>query len=281
MAYGLAGVAITRGKRTARGDNGVFLSIVMTGLVSGGLWLGWGRAGLSDLQGASGLGTVGLFALAGILSNVLGRSLLYRSTERIGPVRTGLLRRLTPLFALPCAFLLLGELPDGPTLAGGALVIAAVLLYMRWPAGAQETTPGAWLGVGSAMAYALAYSVRSLGLETVPDAMLGTFTGAVAGGAFILTATMGRKGPGPGLRYLCADRRGAHLLTALALSAGQLLQFFALTSATVVSVAALGTLEVLFSALLIRLFFKGEAIAFARLLTASALAAAGTVLLVL
>ncbi|WP_353344328.1 DMT family transporter [Aquicoccus sp. SU-CL01552] len=281
LAYGVAGVSIVQSKATARGDNGVFLSVVLTALLSCALWLGWGTVEIAALLTPSAGMGLAIFALAGVASNVIGRQSMYRATERIGAVRAGLLRRLTPLFSLPCAFLVLGEVPGLPTLAGGGLVLAGVLFYMRPSPGTVTAAPaaGLLLGILSPLAYALAYTLRGLGLDFAPDAALGTCIGALVGGAWVLGAAVLRRGLEGGLAFVTVDRRAGHWLTALALSAGQLLQFFALKAAPVVSVAMLGTLEVVFSALIILAVTRGETVAITRLVIAALLAMAGTALL--
>jgi len=281
LAYGVAGVSIVQSKATARGDNGVFLSVVLTALLSCALWLGWGTVEVAALATPAGRIGLAVFALAGVFSNVLGRQSMYRATERIGAVRAGLLRRLTPLFALPCAFLVLGEVPGGLTLAGGGLVLAGVLFYMRPSTGTVAAAPaaGLLLGILSPLAYALAYTLRGLGLDFAPDAALGTCVGALVGGVWVLGAAVLRKGLGRGVSFVTVDRGAGHWLTALALSAGQLLQFFALKAAPVVSVAMLGTLEVVFSALIVVGVTRGETVAITRLVIAALLAMAGTALL--
>lgn len=285
FSYSLAGVLIVRGKVTAQGDNGVFISVVMTAVISGLLWLYRGTLEGADILTAEGLWAVGIFALAGVMANVLGRQSMYRATERIGAVRTGLLRRLTPLFALPCAFLILGETPDPATLLGGAIVLMGVLFYMRMPTGmtlaGPDAGPGLALGILSALAYALAYSFRGLGLETAPDAALGTYIGATVGAAWGLSAAMIGKGFKRGWQFITTDRSPRHLQAALALTTGQLLQFFALKYATVLSVSVLGTLEVLFSALFVWLITGRKPVAILRLGVAVLMTMGGTALMVL
>ncbi|MEQ8291283.1 MAG: EamA family transporter [Roseovarius sp.] len=285
LAYGLAGVLIVRGKAAAQGDNGAFLSVVMTAGVSGLLWLGWGSVALADMAAPGGLWALAIFALAGVMANVFGRQSMYRATGLIGAVRAGLLRRLTPLFALPCAFVILGEVPDLPTIVGGAVVLGGVVIYMRVPAGTAPSAPGARiglaLGVLSALAYALAYTFRGLGLEAIPDAALGTCIGALVGAGWIFARAVAGRGMRRGWRFLTADRGSRHLQAALALTAGQVLQFHALKYTTILSVAVLGTLEVLFSALFVWLITRSEPVAITRLIVASAMAMAGTALLFL
>ena len=83
------------------------------------------------------------------------------------------------------------------------------------------------------------------------------------------------------LRGLIADRGPWHWITAVTLSLGQVLQFFALKSASVAVVAVLGTLEVFFAAFLVMAFLPSETLARGRLLIAALLALAGTAVLVL
>lgn len=280
-AYGIGGVTIVRSKAVARGDNGVFLSILTTAALTWALWYGWGEVPARILKAPESQQALVVFVLAGMFSTVLGRVTMYRATERIGAVRASLLRRLTPVIALLCAFVLLAEVPDTKTIIGGAIILAGVRCYWQRP---RRRTgpgfdPGLLLGIGSASFYALAYTLRSLGLDTLPDAALGTFIGAVAGGLCLLVATVVRRGPGAGIGHLLRDHGRWHWATALALSVGQILQFFALKSAPVSIVAVLGTLEVFFSAALVMVFANSEPIARKRLAIAATTAAAGTTIL--
>ncbi|MDB2408130.1 EamA family transporter [Jannaschia sp.] len=263
----LAGVAIGRAKPTARGDNGVFLSVLATLSLSLAIWAILGTTRLGDLTPW----VVALFALAGLCSVVLGRLTMYRATERIGPISASLLRRLTPIFAVPAAFLLLGEVPSGLALLGGGLILAGVAFYLGAPGPLGRV--GLALGVASAAFYATAYSLRAAGLAVLPDAALGTAIGALIGLVWFPLAALW----GAGLRSLVVDRGPWHLTAAAALTIGQVLQFFALGHAPVATVAVLGALDALFAALLMRAF--GTPVALGRLALATTLAAIGTALI--
>ncbi|MCI5112297.1 MAG: DMT family transporter [Marivita sp.] len=280
-AYGVAGVTIVRSKASARGDNGVFLSVVATAALTWALWFGWGEVPARTLLAPESRQALVIFALAGLFSTVLGRVTMYRATERIGAVRASLLRRLTPVFALLCALVLLAEVPDARTIIGGAIILAGVMCYWQRP---RRRTgpgfdPGLLLGIGSAFFYALAYTMRSLGLDTLPDAAFGTFIGALVGSLWFFGAAVVRRGPRAGVGHLLRDHGRWHCATALALSVGQTLQFFALKSAPVSIVAVLGTLEVFFSAGLVMVFAHSEPIPRKRLALAATTAAAGTAIL--
>lgn len=258
--YGIAGVAISKGKEDAKGDNGVFLSIVVTFLLTAGLWYIWGSVSSKDLASEESLRGLGFFALAGICATVLGRTTMYRAIERIGAVKAGLFRRLIPVFSLPCGLILMGEWPGPRVLIGGAIIMLGVLMYHLLPRRTSWalTTAGDLIGVASALFYALAYSIRRLGLEEISDPLFGTLLGALVGlGWFCLTATFSGA-PARAFRRLLCDRRPWHWVTALSLSVGQTLQFFALNLVPASTVAVLGALDLFFSAALIALFFRGE-----------------------
>lgn len=281
FAYGVAGVTILRGKEAARGDNGVFLSVVGTAGLTCTLWLGWGEIAVRQVLGPESLRAVAVFALAGLCSTVLGRTTMYRATEQIGAVRASLLRRLTPVFALLCAFFLLAEIPDSRTLLGGGVILAGVLFYWQRPKQTADGPAGMGLllGIGSAFFYALAFTLRSLGLDVLPDAALGTFIGAMVGCIWLLIVTTALRGITGGLGHVLRDHGLWHCATALALSIGQTLQFFALKSAAVSVVAILGTLEIFFSAGLVMVFIGSEPVARLRLATAAAAASLGTAIM--
>lgn len=281
LAYGAAGVSIVGSKSSSQGDNGVFLSVALTAGLSWLLWLGWGNMRLSGLGSHQSLAAIGTFILAGLSANALGRLTMYRATERIGPVQAGMLRRLTPVFALPCAFVLLNERPGPMTLLGAMFILVAVLVYRPRTLRPVQTgiTLGVLIGILSALAYALAYTLRSAGMKIVPDAALGACIGALAGAVFLMLSALLTKGMAAGWRHITIDRRPAHWRTGLALSIGQILQFFALKSASVVSVAVLGALDALFSALIILALTQHEALDLKKLFLATLLALAGTALL--
>lgn len=49
LSHGAAGVTIVKGEQSARGDNGVFLSVLATVALAARLWLGWRQAGFAIL----------------------------------------------------------------------------------------------------------------------------------------------------------------------------------------------------------------------------------------
>ncbi|MDO6758000.1 DMT family transporter [Phaeobacter inhibens] len=254
--YGMAGVTIARSHSQRRGDGGVFLSVLMTTLLTGALWLLAGPA--PALQSSvPNKQALALFALAGVFATVLGRLFMYRSTEILGPVGAAMLRRLIPFFAIPLAILMIGDWPAPAELAGGVLVVAGVFAFVG-RAAPLGTPAGVLLGLLSAASYALSYSLRKLGLLQLPDPLLATCVGAMAGclcyvGWALLSGSTDK---GTRLHDLFVDRSPGFLGTGLLLSAGQTLQLAALLHTSVTSVALIGALDVLFSALFAALLLR-------------------------
>ncbi|AHD11824.1 DMT family transporter [Phaeobacter gallaeciensis] len=254
--YGMAGVTIARSRSQRRGDGGVFLSVLMTALLTGALWLlaGPEPALQSSVPNKQALT---LFALAGVFATVLGRLFMYRSTEILGPVCAAMLRRLIPFFAIPLAILMIGDWPAPAELVGGVLVVAGVFAFVGGAA-PLGTPAGVLLGLLSAASYALSYSLRKLGLLQLPDPLLATCVGAVAGCLCYVgwALSSGSKDKGRRLHGLLVDCGPGFLGTGLLLSAGQTLQLAALLHTSVTSVALIGALDVLFSALFAALLLR-------------------------
>lgn len=281
LFYALASVAIVRGHTPKDRDNGVFLSVFLTAAMSGLIWICFGHASREQLGTAEGRWSLLIFALAGVFSIIFGRISLYRATELLGAVRASLLRRLTPIFAVPFAFVILGTIPGWRDALGGAIVLAAVLLFFGPLRQLSVALPrGYVLAVGSAAFYALAYCLRSLGLAGIPDPALGTFVGALAGLGWLWTKSCFQHGLRGSLLQYLGGRGRWQWMAALSLSIGQTLQFFALSTASVPVVAVLGTLEVIFAAALTAVMGSGVRQPKIRLLLCVGFSLVGTALLV-
>lgn len=281
LFYGAASVAIARGRTTNNNDNGFMLSVLLTVGVSGFIWGLSGQVQISHLSSSKAGWGLAVFAAAGMFSIVLGRLSLYRATESIGAVRASLFRRLTPVFALLFAFLIFGSIPGAGDLVGGVVVLIAVLVFMR-PSSASFSgaSRGYVWALGSAAFYAMSYSLRSLGLDSLPDPAFGTFVGAITGAVVMIVLECTRHGVRK-MNERCLKRNNRwQWMAALSLSFGQTLQFYALGSASVPVVAVLGTLEVIFAAGLAAGLGIEALQSKKRLVTCVVLAAMGTALLV-
>lgn len=281
LFYSFASIAIVRGHDPKDHDNGIFLSVFLTAAMSGLIWVFVGHAGREHLWTPEGRRSLLIFALAGVFSTILGRICLYRATELLGAVRASLLRRLTPIFAVLFAFVILGTIPGWRDVIGGGIVLAGVLLFFGPTRQLSVAMPrGYVLAISSAAFYALAYCLRSLGLTVIPDPALGLFVGALAGLGWFWAKACFQYGLRKSLVRYLGNRGFWQWMAALSLSMGQTLQFFALNTASVPVVAVLGTLEVIFAAALTTFMGLGDPQPKIRLLLCVGLALVGTALLV-
>ncbi len=92
----------------------------------------------ASLEGVTGW-TITLMFGFGLLNSTLGFALFVFGARRVTPVETALMGALevpiTPLWV----WLAFGETPSGPTILGGAMVLAAVLGHIWWSARRPES----------------------------------------------------------------------------------------------------------------------------------------------
>ena len=289
--FGLAGAAIARGAPDARGDNGAFLSIVLTALLSGLLWLGMGTHLPWPPDDPAVLMAMGYFVLAGVLSTVLGRLAMFRSVALAGAISASLFRRLIPVFAGALAFVVLGETVGAIEAAGMVVVLGSIALVMsegwrrgreRRPGTDAEDLPGKRLGQGygaaSAAFYGGAYVTRKLAMRHVPDAALGALVGAITGIVwYLLAATVSRRYRASVLGLVSTTSRW-QFVAALSMALGQTSQFFALANTDVATVAIIGSTEVFISTYLAAFVLRTERRPSLLVVIASLIATFGVVL---
>ncbi len=284
MSFAFANTFVSRTKASG-GDKGVMFSVLVTLVLSAGLW-----ALLEAGQGVGPMGpaewrAIGMFVLAGILANVFGRTLVFESIRRLGVSRASSVKRLNPFFSVGLAAVLLGEAIGTPDLWGMLAIGAAFVILMReslagrGDAGSSAPPLGAYsFGVLGALAYAATYITRKSGLEDWTVPALGTFVSALAGFAgFLLLAVV-------------IPRQRAHLkgmfrhldrwivAASVMVSSGQILLFTALAFEKVSTVVMIASLEIFMSILLSVLVFRTERMPGPAVLFAAALAMAGVVL---
>lgn len=285
--FGLAGAAIAKGAQQGQGDNGAFLSILLTMVFAAVIWLirgaddGW-PAGLDVL--ATG---IGFFVVSGLLATVFGRLTNFRAIALSGAIRASLYRRLIPVFSLVLAFVLLGERYGPVALSGMALILGSVVLTMRERAPARhafEAVPASQLRLGAifgavcALCYAAAYVARKLAMDAVPDAAFGAMVGAITGIVWYAAAAPFSARYHASLTGVFRDAGPWQWIAAASLSMGQVLLFFALQYAEVAVVAIIGTTELFVGAYLAAYLFKTEPPPGLRLVLATILATIGVVM---
>jgi drug/metabolite transporter (DMT)-like permease len=286
LCFSISNVTVNRGVRPGAADNGAFLSLLLTTVISGACWLGLGAVhGFAPVTGAGLLWLAG----AGVLTGFVGRVFLYESIQRLGAVRASAVKRLNPLFALLLGVLVLGEAVSGWSLAGVLLVLASFALLVhaqlrqRKPGGTGGSAMQRLLNLGylygpvSALGYALGYLLRKCGLREAPDPFLGAMVGTlVAAFVFVLA---GRFNTGYRAAVAATFRApNAWLFAAgVAGSLGQILYFAALNVSPMSRVALITSLEV-FLTMGLSLLVLGERLP-PRVAAAAAIGFAGAALL--
>lgn len=262
--FAAANIAIIRGVNSPSQDNGAFLSIVLTAVISGAMYA-WAYAS----RGAPTITAVGVYwlAAAGLLTIFLGRVFLYASIQYLGAVRASAVKRLNPFFAVLLGLLVLGEPLTVGLVIGMGLIFASVVLLVRhsfsaagratnhaipernlWRrarnAAAAAGNLGYFYGPVSALAYAVGYVGRKKGLDQIPDPFFGTMVGAVVGILAFLAAALFQQSYRNAVRSAVTRFNGWQFAAGVFSSLGQICYFTALNHSTIARVALISAMEV-------------------------------------
>lgn len=285
LCWSVANVTIARGAVGKSGDNGAFLSILITLLMATALWLAIGPATNFSSLSKSGLLW---FAAGGALTIFFGRVFYHASIQWLGAMRGSSVKRLAPFFSVLLGVLLLGESLGATLIAGMVLIFTGFGLLIqesrseqaapssgtdaanaRAPAPKLWTNPGLIYGAVSALAYASGNIARKYGLLSIPDPALGVMAGAAVGLLLFLGAALFMRSYREGVLG-AFTRYNPWLLTAGVLSSiGQILFFIAIDLSSVSRAALIVSTETFMTIFISMLVFRGR-----EKLTRSALAAA-------
>ncbi|MFQ5693719.1 MAG: DMT family transporter [Nitrospinota bacterium] len=143
------------------------------------------------------------FLLTGIAATGPGRILYYFSVRRIGVSRASILASFTPLAGMLIAVVFLGERPSAYVVIGAFLVVGGILGVITDRSGVRILPLAALLGLLPTLFFSLTPVFIRLGMQSLPDAILGTFVSSLGALAFVLSV---QKVIPPGDRW-SADRR--------------------------------------------------------------------------
>lgn len=290
--FSVANVTIDRGFDGGSRSQGAFLSIVITSGLSAVIWL---ALGVYDDFPAVSLTAVLWFALAGVLTVMIGRVFLYASIQSVGAIRGSAIKRLNPVFSVLLGVLILNESLSAGGVAGMVLIFSSfgVLVWSSIHAAPRPDPEsprrnalghladlGYLFGPVSALGYATGYVVRKQGLTVMPDAVFGTMVGAIAGSAAFLAAA------------LVSERYRSDVVNAFTVfnpwlmvagftsTFGQICYFVALKYATVSKIALITSMEVFLTMFLAWILFRGSVVISRDVVTAALLGIIGTVLII-
>ncbi|MDA9958981.1 DMT family transporter [Alphaproteobacteria bacterium] len=285
FSFAFANVLIARspGRRDSRG---VVFSVLVTAVFAAVIWLVLESYDMQVVGNATWWKGVGFYALAGVLSMVVGRSFLYTSVRRLGVVRSSTVKRMNPFFSSVLAFLILDEIITTLGAAGMALLLFAFLLMMRESAKNQQAgddaPPPVWdysFGVLSALAYGSAYIFRKFGIFELPFPAFGTLVSALTGLIAFLLAGLFVKSLRGQLTGIFSDLDRWMIMASVAVSLGQILFFAAIVYETVIVVVMIASLEIFIASYLSIFVFRLERKISLSMTLASGLAFAGVILI--
>jgi drug/metabolite transporter (DMT)-like permease len=277
------------------GDHGALLSIILTAALAALLWLPTASLERLPASREALYAAVAWFALSGLLTVFLGRTLLYQSIAHLGAIRASTLLRLNPLFSVLLAALILGETIGAIAGTGMVLIALSFILLLRRSLAAfglgkgelqpqavgRESAPSPLhyvFGPASAFSYALGNVVRKHALAIIPDSNLGTLISAIAGllGFAVSALFVARYR----VAFVGVFRNATRWQFAAGIfaSAGQLCQFAAIQYIEVSRAVMISSTEIFFSMFLAVYVLRTEPRPDAVTLMAALTAMAGVVL---
>ena len=250
--FAAANVLIARGARPGAGDNGAFVSLLLTAAISGA---GWIAAGLIRGFEPVTLRALLWFAGAGVFTAYIGRVFFYASVQHLGALRSSTMKRLNPFFAVMLGVAVLGESLTGGMAIGLVLIFASFAVLVaaagrsrdatsREPLGRRLLNAGYVYGPISALGYASGYLLRKMGLADAHDALLGAAVGTLVGAAIFVATAAFRPEYARAVRATFGRPNPWLIAAGVMSSFGQILYFAALNVSPMSRVALISSMEV-------------------------------------
>lgn len=190
LGYGL-GLTLTQfGLRDVPPATGAAISIPTSAL----LFLAAAPVGLAGTTPA--WAALPIFAAVGLLFPAAATLITFAANQRLGPVITGSLGNLAPVFAVLLAFVLLGEPIRIGQMVGLAIILAGVLALTGW-GGRQQAGWASWyvaLPLVTAALRGFIQPVIKLGLAIWPSPYAAVLAGYLVSAAVVVTALRLRTG---------------------------------------------------------------------------------------
>jgi DME family drug/metabolite transporter len=248
VCYGASAVLTRKGMRDSNPITGAVVAALVQVVVLLGLLLAYPPARIDWTA-------IAYFVASGILASTLGRLLNFMSIERLGvPVSASIIGS-SPLFSTLFAVVAIGESVALTTVLGTVFVVIGIALTSGGnKLGSKLLGSALVIPVMSAAFYGASSIVRKVGLNILPDSVLGAFVGAASSLVSFLL-------------YIVTTKRVAEVRlsrnsvkyfigSGLAVSAGWLTMFAALSTGSVSVVSALIGTNPLFSLALSLVFLR-------------------------
>lgn len=208
LFFAVSYVLIRKGTTPQSSDNGAFISLLLTFVLSSIFWVIFR---LVDPDPIDYLNTEGIlwFVLAGLFTTYLGRTWVYLSIRHIGTVRTSAISKLNPFITVLLSAYLVGEPITAVIFLGMLLIFFGVFISIRQSMqlsgntenhvlnitkifgrlrsteivelGKSFVTSGAYFAILAAVGYALGNTFRKKGVLLIADPFYGASIGALLG----------------------------------------------------------------------------------------------------
>ncbi len=249
LCYGLSSVLIRKGVRSSNAFTGTLVAAAVQVAVMASLLLFFPAPDIVWVG-------IAFFVVSGLLASALGRLCNYKSIERLGVPTTASIVGSSPMFSIVFAVLLLGEEVTLAVVVGTTLVIAGVVLTSGLSPGSLGLSRAMAFPLLAAVFYGASSSFRKLGLQALPEPVLGTLVGALSTLAFLCTyLALGKERCEVDEHRSCI---GYFLGSGVVVSLGWLSMFAALLIGKVSVVSALIGTNPLFSLVFSLLFLRGS-----------------------
>lgn len=248
VCYGASAVLTRKGMRDSNPITGAVVAALVQVVVLLGLLLAYPPARIDWTA-------IAFFVASGILASTLGRLLNFMSIERLGvPVSASIIGS-SPLFSTLFAVVAIGESVALTTVLGTVFVVIGIALTSGGnKLGSKLLGSALVIPVMSAAFYGASSVVRKVGLNILPDSVLGAFVGAASSlvSFFLYIVTTKR------VAEVRLSRNSVKYFmgSGLAVSAGWLTMFAALSTGSVSVVSALIGTNPLFSLALSLVFLR-------------------------
>jgi drug/metabolite transporter (DMT)-like permease len=265
---------VRAGVRRADLDGGAFVTTVVNATLLAG-----GTVVVAVVGGAPNwnLTAVFWFAVAGVLGTFGGRVLMMAGLRRIGPVRTASIANTAPILTITISVLILGErLSSGAVVAAGMVLVGLGVLaldafgisdpvlspaVMGPGAGttSRRTSPavvGLGLSVLSALTFGVGRATRRVGIDYMPDPLVGAMIGAVAALIFQLALQVSQRRIRSVVLGAFRDIRPALWLGGVASTLGLLTFFAAIQLAPLSYVAVVASSETMITMIVSWVLFR-------------------------
>jgi drug/metabolite transporter (DMT)-like permease len=291
VSFAVANILIARGSRPESGDNGAFVSLLITAFIAGAGWVIEGLVrGFEPITAAA----LWWFAGAGVFTAFIGRVFYYASVQALGAMRSSAMKRLNPFFSVLMGVLIMHDAMNGSMVVGLLLIASSFVVLVGAARGRAPSQPerggavrkaalnwGYIYGPISALGYSTGYMLRKMGLAEAHDAMLGASVGCFVGALLFLATAAFNRDYARAVRATWGPPNGWLIAAGVMSSSGQILYFYALNASTMTRVALLSAMEIFVTLFLGYAFLRKRETLTPSLLAAAALGFGGSAFIIL